>query len=205
MMSKSKSPFIVIDEFISPLMCEDIVERSHMEFPNTEGGVPVKSITQNVLTQNRILPYLEDLIPHLEAYFGFQHGGILPFNIETYPQGCKQEVARSENSELGVDNEWKRVNDRDFTGIIFLKDNCDESRFDDYFEVYGTKLEFPNHGFGFRPARGQLVLFPSAPNFINATVSPKLGDMVQIRFHLVASDPYTYDRNDFPGNYTTWF
>lgn len=202
---KTKSPFIVIDEFISPLLCEDIVERSRMDFPNTENGVPVKSITQNVLTQNRVLPFLEDLIPFLESYYEFEHGGILPFNIEIFPQGCKQEIARSENSELGQDNEWRRVNDRDFTGIIFLKDNCDDRNFDDFFEVYGSKLEFPNHGFGFKPQRGQLILFPSAPNFVNATISPKLGEMLQIRFHLVASEPYTYDRLKFPGNYTNWF
>lgn len=202
---KTKSPFVVINDFISPLLCEDVVERSRIEFPNTENGIPVKSITQNVLTQNRILPFLEDLIPSLEKYYGFEHAGILPFNIESYPERCKQEPVRSENSELGVDNEWKRVNDRDITGIIFLKDNCEERNFDDYFEVYGSKLEFPTHGFGIKPTRGQLILFPSAPNFINATVSPKLGELVQIRFHLVAKEPYVYDRLQFPGNYTNWF
>ena len=59
----NKSPFFIVPEFLSPLECEDIVNRSYFEFPNTVNGVPVKSTTQNLLTQNRILPYLEDIIP----------------------------------------------------------------------------------------------------------------------------------------------
>lgn len=200
----NKPPFFVMDEFLSPLECEDIINRSYFEFPNTVNGVPVKSITQNLLTQNRVLPYLEDIIPELERYFGFEHGGILPLSIEYYPENCKQEGIRAENSMM-KDGKWQRVNDHDFTGIIFLKDDSNERNFDDLFEVYGTKLQFPNHQFSFPPARGRLIVFPSAPNFVNSTISPKIGDTYQIRFQLVAIDPYKYDMNKFPGNYKTWF
>jgi len=200
----NKCPFFIVNNFLSPLECEDIVNRSYFEFPNTDKGVPVKSVTQNVLTQNRILPYLEDLIPALEDYFEFEHGGILPFNIECYPRGCKQEGLRAENS-LKRDGKWTRVNDHDFTGVIFLKENSTETNFDDSFEVYGSKLEFPNHLFGFSAERGTLIVFPSAPNFVNTTISPKFGDMYQVRFQLVAAKPYNYDMAKFPGNYKTWF
>ncbi len=200
----NKSPFFIVPEFLSPLECEDIVNRSYFEFPNTVNGVPVKSTTQNLLTQNRILPYLEDIIPSLETYYGYEHGGILPPTIEYYPQGCKQEGKRAENSWL-KDGKWMRINDHDFTAIIFLKDNSTDRNFDDLFEVYGSKLEFPNHLFGITPERGTMVVFPSAPNFVNATISPKLGDLYQIRIQMVAMDPYHYDMSKFPGNYKTWF
>lgn len=200
----SKSPFFVIDEFLSPLECEDIVNRSYYDFPNTEDGVPLKSVTQNVLTQNRVLPYLEDAIPAFEEYYGFEHGGILPFNIEVYPANSKQEGLRCENS-WKKDGKWQRINDHDFTGIIFLKDDGIETNFDDEFEVYGSKLEFPNHVFGFTPSRGRLILFPSGPNFTNVTLSPQLGDVYQIRFQLVNMKPYQYNMANFPGNYKTWF
>lgn len=200
----NKPPFFILDEFLSPLECEDIVNRSFYEFPNTVNGVPVKSVTKNVLTQNRILPYLEDLIPYLESYFDFEHGGILPISIEHYPEQCKQEGLRAENSML-KDGKWQRSDENDFTGIIFLKDSSEETNFDDSFEVYGSKLQFPNHNFSFVPARGRLIVFPSAPNFNNATISPKLGDLYQIRFKIVSMDPYKYDMSKFPGNYQTWF
>lgn len=200
----NKPPFFVVEDFLSPLECEDIVNRSFFEFPNMVNGVPVKSTTQNALSQNRILPYLEDIIPDLEEHFGFEHGGILPLTIEYYPEGCKQEGIRAENSML-KDGQWRRVNDHDFTGVIFLKDASTDRNFDDEFEVYGSSLQFPNHNFSFTPSRGRLIIFPSAPNFNNTTISPKLGDVYQVRFHLVAMDPYNYDRHQFPGNYKTWF
>lgn len=200
----SKSPFFVIPNFISPLECEDIISRSHFDFPNTIEGKPIKSITQNVLTQNRILPYLEELIPTLEEYYGFEHAGILPLNIECYPQNCIQEGLRCENSWY-KDGKWSRINDTDFTGIIFLKDHSTDKNFDDYFEVYGGKLEFPTHRFGFNPQRGTLVVFPSGPNFTHQTQSPKFGDLYQIRISFVPTEPYKYDMGKFPGNYTTWF
>ena len=200
----NKPPFFVVDEFLSPLECEDIVNRSFFEFPNTVNGVPVKSVTQNTLTQNRVLPYLEVLTPYLEQYFGYEHGGILPLNIEYYPEGCKQEGIRAENSILR-DGKWHRVTENDFTGIIFLKDASTDKNFDDEFEVYGSTLQFPNHDFSFNPSRGRLIVFPSAANFNNTTISPKLGDVYQIRFHIVAMDTYNYDRHQFPGNYKTWF
>lgn len=200
----NKSPFYIIRDFLSPLECEDIIDRSYFDFPNTENGIPVKSITSNILTQNRILPYLEDAIPALESYYDFTHAGILPFSIECYPALSKQETVRSENSQH-VEGRWRRVNDNDFTGIIFLKENGSDVNFDDEFEIYGSKLEFPSHNFGFNPARGMLVVFPSAPNFINATTPPAVGDAYQIRFQIVASEPYTYDMSKFQGNYTTWF
>lgn len=200
----TKSPFFIIDDFLSPLECEDIINRSHFEFPNKENGTPIKSSTQNVLTQNRILPYLEDMIPAFEEYYSVEHGGILPFAIECYPEGCKPEGIRAENS-VRRDGKWARINEHDFTGIIFLKDSSTDVNFDDYFEVYGTKLEFPTHQFGFMASRGQLIIFPSAPNFINYTVSPKLGDMYQIRFQMIMMTPYKYDMNTFSGTYKDWF
>jgi len=201
----NKPPFLIVNDFLSPLECEDIVNRSLFEFPNRDiDGKAIKSVTRNILTQNRILPYLDDVIDAVEDYFAVEHGGILPLMIECYPENCKQEGLRAENS-VKKDGKWQRINDHDFTGIIFLKDSSTDKNFDDMFEVYGTKLEFPNHQFGFRPQRGQLIIFPSAPNFVNTTISPKIGDMYQIRFHMVAASPYHYEMNKFPGNYKTWF
>ena len=201
----SKCPFFIVDNFLSPLECEDIISRSNFEFPNTQNGRPVKSITQNVLTQNRVLPYLEELIPTLEEYYGFEHGGILPFNIECYPANAVQEGYRCENS-YRREGEWVRTTDVDLTCIIFLKeDNSVDNNFDDLFEVYGSSLQFINHSFGFRPERGQLIVFPSGPNFVNATISPKIGDMYQLRISLVGMQPYKYDMRKFPGNVKTWF
>jgi hypothetical protein len=199
-----KSPFFVVDNFISPLECEDIIDRSFIDFPDSEAGKPIKSITRNVLTENRILPYLDNIIPYTEKYYGYEHGGVKPFDIEYYPENCIQEGVRAENSFFH-EGKWNRCNDNDFTAILFLKDSSRDINFDTDFEVYGTKLQFNNHMFGFEPTRGTLIFFPSAPNFVNTTISPKVGDLYQIRIQMVAMKPYIYDMNNFKGNYKNWF
>lgn len=203
----TKSPFFVIDNFLSPMECEGIVERSIFEFPNMIDGVPIKSVTRNILTEELVLDYLDELIEPLEEYYGYKHVGILPFDIEHYPQQSQNEGLRCENSLYN--GRWLRVNDHELTGIIFLKDDNTGTNFDDYFEVYGAKLQFPNHRFSFHPQRGQLVIFPSGPNFLNSVIPPKIGDLYQIRFQIVGTapdgKPFVYNPAMFPGDFRSWF
>jgi hypothetical protein len=98
-----------------------------------------------------------------------------------------------------------RLYNRDFTGVIFLSDYQEQVPFDDEYEVFGGKLEFYSHKFGFNPQRGTLIIFPSDPHFINATSPIQAGDLFQIRFHITCTQPYLYNPKNFPGNYTTWF
>jgi hypothetical protein len=89
--------------------------------------------------------------------------------------------------------------------VLFLSDYQESPSFDSEYEVYGGKLEFPQHAFGFNPRRGTLVLFPSDPHFINVTSDVFVGELFQSRLQLAASTPYFYDSEMFPGNYTQWF
>lgn len=200
-----KSPFFIVKEFISPLQCEDIVERLNNNYPNTDvDDVPVKNIKYNNLTELRILPALEDILPKLENYYSFKTKGILPFKFEWYVEDFKVEPPQT-LSYVYRKHKWTRVSEISFTGIIFLTDYNDKPPFDNDFEVYGGKLEFMTHRFGFNPQRGTLVCFPEGPNFINTTAQINAGELNQIRFHIVAETPYNYDPNNFPGNYKVWF
>jgi len=200
-----KNPFFVVKQFVSPLACEDIIERLNHTFPDEDAdGEPIKTIKANKLTEIRILPHLEDLVSKLEQYYGFELEGILPFDFEWYAEGTKAQPIRCENSEL-MSGEWRRVNDYDFTGIIFLNDHQDAVPFDNRFEVKGGKLQFINHNFSFNPQRGNLVVFPSGPNFLNNITEIVAGDLNLIRFHMVATTPYQYDRMKFTGTHKDWF
>lgn len=206
---RTKSPFFIVDNFLSPMECESIINRSFFEFPNMENGKAIKSITRNITTEDQIVPYLEDLIDILEDYYEYEHFGILPLDIEYYPERSTPEGIRCENSMYN--GKWMLKNDYTLTGVIFLKDDNLGTDFDEYFEVHGAKLQFPNHQFGFRPERGQLIIFPSGPNFLNHVIPPKLGDMYQIRFQIVGSNRnpekslWRYDESKFPGDYRSWF
>ena len=201
----NKSPFFLVDEFISPLMCEDIIFRLNHIYPDVDlNDVPLKSIKYNALTEIRILPMLEELIPELENYFEFEYEGILPFKFEWFVEGFKVQPPSCE-SYTYTKTGWMRIKDIGFTGVIFLNDSNSNPPFDNDFEVYGGKLEFTNHQFGFNPKRGLLVVYPEAPNFINTTAPVKAGELNQIRFHIVPTIPYKYDMKHFPGNYKVWF
>lgn len=200
-----KSPFVVVQNFISPLVCEDIINRLGHTFPNEVKDVPVKTVNFNKLTELRLLPSLEELIEsHLESYYGFELKGIFPFEHEWFVEGFALEKPRTENEAL-IDGNWMRVDEKDFTGVIFLNDYNDATPFDPTYEVYGGKLEFPNHQFGFNPKRGTMVIFPSDHRFANSTSKIHAGELNQIRFHICAKVPYEYDIKKFPGTYKTWF
>lgn len=204
-MSRYKSPFIVIPDFVSPLTCEDIVDRLSNTFPETdEEGRPKKSVTSNRLSEIRLEDYLAEAVDLTEDYYGVQIKGVHPLQFEWFPEGCTTTKPTCENSVL-VGGKWSRSNNKDFVGILFLSDYQDKPPFDPTFEVSGGKLQFPTHGFGFNPKRGMLVIFPGNENFVHATADVKLGDLYQVKFFMTAEKNYVYDANSFPGNYEVWF
>jgi hypothetical protein len=97
-----------------------------------------------------------------------------------------------------------RVRDRDLTAVIFLTDHQDKPPFDPEFEVSGGKLEFPQHGFGFNPERGTMVVFPADPHFLHRTAPVKAGELFQIRLHIATKEPFLYQPDDFPGDFRSW-
>lgn len=206
----SKSPFIIIEDFISPLLCEELVDSCYSEIPDTnEDGIPIPSIKINRLAEVRLAEAIElILVDHLEKYYGFEYKGLHPMEVEWYPEGVSDNKQRCENSIMVKQrgkNIWYRSNSKDFCGVIFLKDYVDKAPLDPYHEVMGGKLQFLNHNFSINPKRGTLVLFPGEQHFINCTSDIHVGDLHQIRFYLAATKPYMYDSKQFPGNYTTWF
>jgi len=202
-----KSPFYVIDDFLSPLLCEDIIQRLNHTYPDCdENNVPLKTVKLNKLTELRVEPLLEAYIPTLEQYYSFETLGILPFKFEWFVEGFSVEPARCESfSYDNAKRKWVRISDVGLTGVVFLNEFNNAAPFDDAYEVYGGKLEFVTHNFGFNPKRGTVVFYPEAPNFVNTTSQIEFGELTQIRIHIVPMVLYNYNINNFPGNYKTWF
>lgn len=204
-MSNNKSPFYIIDEFVSPLQCEDIISRLGNKFPQFDSNENVLCTPKvNTLTEMRLMPHIKDLIPELEKYYGFEYAGTTRFIFNWYPKGYSDQSIICDNSTK-TKNGWKKTKEYDFSGMIFLNDYQSETPFDPYFEVNGGKHEFVTHKFGFNPKRGTLIIHPSGPNF-TYSISPILeGELNVMRFNITAVDDYKYDMNNFRGNYKTWF
>lgn len=197
----TKSPFYIIEEFISPAMCEDIIDRLDNYNINNEN---VKIVKEHILIETRLYPKVEAILPDLESHFKFSVKGVSPFNFEYYPTGYRATNTVCENSIFRNGN-WQRINNKDFTCILFLNNYQATPPFDDDFEVYGGNLEFINFGMKIHPSRGTLVTFPSGPNFSNVTSHVNFGELTQMRFHITATSIYNYNNSEFPGNYNDWF
>lgn len=202
-----KSPFYVKQEFISPFLAEQVVDTlmADITIPDTDiEGVPVTTFVQNEQIEQLIFERIEPLIDDLEDYYEFEYQGTEDnIMFEWRSERCKP-VPQCENSSF-LRKKWLRTKERDITGIVFLNDFNDKTPFESEYEVYGGKLEFPQHGFSFNPQKGTLILFPSGPHFINAFSEVLVGESLVARFHMVATKPYMYDVKKFPGDYRTWF
>lgn len=201
---QTKSPFIVYPDFLSPAQCEQVIDDLNFLQPDYDPhGKPIRQVRHldaaNMLVYGKITPN----VPSLETHYGFNYKGMTPVEFEWYPQGVGQEL-HSENSSY-LRGKWVRTKLHDFTGVIFLKDHVDGTTIDTEFEMYGGRMEFPQHKFTVNPIRGTLIIFPSAPHFINTITPTLVGDNVIGRFHIHATTPHVYQPADFPGDYRTWF
>lgn len=204
-MKTVKSPFFVYREFLSPLLCEEMVDKLECIQPDTDkDGHPIKLIKYNEHYETVVFEKFSTLIPYIEKHYeGYFHNGTEQMFFEWYPQETVSECV-SENSNY-INHKWARVRNRDLSCVVFLSDYQDKVPFDSFYEVYGGKLEFPQHHFGFNPERGTLIIYPSVPHFINAVSPIECGDLYLIKWHLAGKMPYLYNPLEFPGDYKTWF
>jgi hypothetical protein len=203
-MAVPKSPFYVVQDFLTPKQCEMIVDNLGYYEPDLDKeGNPIKMMRNHEESEKIVYGKFQPLIADLEKYYDFEHRGTELVTFEFLAEGVKPE-AISDNSKW-VNKKWVRTKDRDFSAVLFLSDYQDDLPFDSDYEVYGGKLEFLQHKFGFNPERGTLIVYPSSPHFINAISEIVAGDLFLARFYVAATIPYLYQPADFPGNYLSWF
>jgi hypothetical protein len=203
-MAIAKSPFKVYRQFLSPKICEQFCDSIGFTDPDTDtNGNPIKMVKHNPAVEEVVYNKLQLLVPDLEQYYGITYKGTEQVMVEWFSEGVIGKPT-CENSYY-LKKKWVRTLPRDLTGILFMSDYQNTPDFDSDYEVYGGKLEFPQHGFGFNPERGTLIIYPSVPHFINATAEIKAGELYQARIHISATVPFLYDPNRFPGDYTNWF
>ncbi len=203
-MAIAKSPFYVAQNFISPKQTEYIVDDLGYYSPDVDTeGKPIKMFRHHPDSEKIVYDKFKSLIPKLEKYYQFDHRGTEHMMFEYLAAGVKSEAV-CDNAKW-VNKKWVRTKDRDFSAVLFLSDYQDKTPFDSDYEVFGGKLEFLQHKFGFNPERGTLIVYPSGPHFINAMSEILAGDLFIAKFHIAAQNPYLYQPVNFPGDYQTWF
>ena len=203
-MAIAKSPFLVLREFMSPKICEQLVDSLGFYTPDFDReGNPIKMYRYKESAEEIVYNHLQPVVPQIMDYYVTDYKGTETIQFEYFNVGITPEPI-CENSDY-LRRKWVRTKDRDLTGILFQSDYNDQPPFDTDYECFGGKLEFPQHSFSFHPERGTMIVYPSDPHFINATSMVLEGELVQARIHMAAKLPYLYDPTEFPGDYTVWF
>lgn len=206
-----KSPFLVYQDFLSPLTCEKIIEDNFVPVPNYDKeGNPVKLERFNPKWEPEIASRFREVIPEIEERYSCEYRGLTQPLFQFYPEYAKApaENPGCENSKY-IRKKWVMHKDVDLVGFVWLKDYNENVPLDPRHEVYGGKLEFPVYNFSLVPQRGTLVLFPAGPHFITVISPILLGDLYQIKLNVCIQvdngGRWFYQPVDFPGTWQDWF
>ena len=205
-----KSPFIVVQEFLSPLTCEKIVNDIQIHSPDTDANGDTKKLERLCLEWE--LPIVErfrEIIPDIESRYNCEYRGLEKPLFQFYPENAKvpAEGPGCENSKY-IRKKWVMHKDVDLVGFIWLKDYNERVPLDIRHEVYGGKLEFPAYNFSLMPQRGTLILFPAGPHFISVISPMLLGDLYQIKLPISIKNKdgsrWFYQPTEYPGTWQEW-
>lgn len=200
-----KSPFVIHQDFFSPLQCEKLIQLIGFDHcTRTPEDKPDKTIRSSELGDQMIFEKLEPLIPSLEEHYNLKYAGTAPMTYEWYPEGCQQQPPQAENSKF-LRKKWVKVYNRELTGIVFLSQYQDQGTLDPACDVYGGKIQFPQHDFSLQSETGSLVIYPSYPHFVSVISQIDLGNLYLARFHIAAKEPWLYDPKQYQGTYKEWF
>lgn len=181
-----KSPFFIVQEFISPKRCEEIISKIQVNQPNFDiNGDPIKLERHDAIIEDQLYAELKVFIPEIEERYSAKYKGTENMVFQYYPEFAKKpaENPGCENSKY-IRKKWVKVKDVDLTGVLWLKDFNATAPIDPRIEVYGGKLEFPAYDFSLVPQAGTLVLFPAGPHFINAISPILVSDLYQVKINI---------------------
>jgi hypothetical protein len=124
---------------------------------------------------------LSSIIPIIEQHYNVKI-------IETVEPILSTSIIPTCDNSYVKNGKWFRKNRYDFTGYIPLMDYNKSVPFDEDSEVYGGELIFKNYGIKISPTMGDLIVFPSYPNFIHYHTMPKIGYFEYIKIFLIAEE-----------------
>lgn len=208
---KVNSPFIIIPDFLSPLICEQIIDDIKVDTPDFDIQTehPLKMERHNATWNHEIASRFQEIVPQIETRYDSIYKGLTQPVFQYYPENSKApaEQPGCENSKY-VRKKWVMHKDVDLVGFIWLKDFNSNVPLDPRHEVFGGKLEFPAFNFSLVPQRGTLVLFPAGPHFITAISPVLLSDLYQIKLNVNISakngSRWFYQPQNHPGKWNDW-
>lgn len=205
-----RSPFLIVQDFLSPLTCEKIVAANTVAIPDIDPNGDPKKLEHHISKFDaEIAERFRDLVPEIEHRYDATYRGLEKPLLQYYPENSKApaEPPGCENSKY-LRKKWVMHKDVDLVGFVWLKDYNDNVPLDPRHEVFGGKIEFPAYNFSLVPQRGTLVLFPAGPHFITVISPILLGDLYQIKLNVCINAQgggrWFYQPQNFPGKWSDW-
>lgn len=186
------SPFFIIEDFISPLQCEKILQSNFLA--NDTGSIRILNEGVVPVVKNSILDYKDEIS---ERYSAQLSEDVKCLFIQTRENAGVPAIRPQIDGWEPQRRKWIKNKNIDLVGIIPLKTYCDNVPIDVSFEVYGGKLEMINFNFSILPERGSLILMPSAPNFLYAISPVNFGTLEFIKVYCRFEDPWTYTASSY--------
>lgn len=204
------SPFLIVQDFLSPQTCEKILKDIHIAEPDKDlNGDPIKLERFNLEWDQPLAERFRELVPQIEEKFNCVYRGLEKPVFQFYPENAKvpAEGPGCENAKY-IRKKWVMTKDVDLVAFVWLKDYNDSVPLDPRHEIYGGKLEFPAYNFSLMPQRGTLVLFPAGPHFISVISPVLLGDLYQIKLPICVetkdNNRWFYQPANYPGSWQDW-
>lgn len=194
----SKNPFIVLDNALSPYICESVINDLIIseDIDETKNQTTQRPILDETLIQfitKTVTPYY----PKITEVFG-----AVPNKIEnilfTYMSGSSNETKFKSNNSVFMNNQWVRNEYNDFTITLLLTSYYNPKEpIDREFESLGGQLQFPQHNISIYPDRGGVIIHPSDNHFIKNNCSIAQGTCVMIDVLVSCKDMYLYNPIEF--------
>ncbi len=205
-----KSPFIIIQDFLSPLTCEKIINSNLVRQPDVDlEGDAIKSEHFMDMWDHELAVRFKEVIPDIESRYNCSYRGLEKPMLQYFPENDKAPATQPgcENAKY-VRKKWVKHKDVDLVGFIWLKDYNESVPLDVDYEVFGGKLEFPAYNFSLVPQRGTLVLFPAGPHFITVVSPIMVGDLYQIKLNVCIKPKnggmWFYQPSEYAGKWQDW-
>jgi hypothetical protein len=113
-MVNPNSPFYIVQDFISPLLCEQMVDMLDMIEPDLDKDQnPQLTIKSNDVLEKVIYDYVQGAMPQIEQHYNVEYRGMKPVEFKWYPEDFEGENEFTcENATYNSNKNWVKNKNR---------------------------------------------------------------------------------------------
>lgn len=195
-----KSPFLILEEYLSPLQCENILNDLYcidcIDFSDTNKKY-CYPISDDALF-NHLEKIIKSIYPKINEMYGVNCAKIEVIEYRLMRENTEATDFQAYNS-VYLNGQWVRNEFNDFVITIMLTSHVQstDDGLDAEFEHYGAGIQYPQHNVTFYSDRGGILIHPSDPHFIHNISANHLGTCALINVAVSCDNLYLYDPVSF--------